>query len=154
MPISVTPGRKPSPQCVKNRWKIALHQFHPNLHVYLKIVVFCTIFLSYLYFRNIWTYWMDFSTFYAFQLCFRRSILIPLFACFILSHPVYFGAGFEFGNYLNLIIIMNYNFAGISFEALLLQLEGGPLKNKQISNCRHFKSFLYFFFKLSPFPLN
>ena len=32
-------------------------------------------------------------------------------------------------------------------------LQGGPIKNKQISNYRNFKSVLYFFFKLSASPL-
>ena len=34
------------------------------------------------------------------------------------------------------------------------KLQGGPIKNKQISNYRHFESFLYFFFNLSSFPLS
>ena len=33
------------------------------------------------------------------------------------------------------------------------QIQGGPIKNKQISNKRHFKSLVYPFFKISAFPL-
>ena len=32
-------------------------------------------------------------------------------------------------------------------------IQGGPIKNKQISNYRHFRIFLYIFFKISAFSL-